>query len=265
MIESGSARRYLLYAIGEIGLVVIGILIALQINNWNEDQNKKAQIKTYLNNLISALNEDIVYLNYTISGNSFRASCIKEILLWSTGKTPKDFPKLVYKIDDNWDPGELRVGWSNMWMDSMPKEYDRSFVDECFLRTEYGNIIVVNQSAFEEFKNTGLFSHIENEELKNQINDYYSSMNWNFSNWRETSFRQDIDEWVIFLRKDYQTNLTDLTHIENPIDFIRNHRDIQLELEALGRAAGGRVKQAGRVRESAKDLVNSIEQYIQQL
>jgi hypothetical protein len=28
--------RYILYAIGEIALVVIGILIALQINNWNE-------------------------------------------------------------------------------------------------------------------------------------------------------------------------------------------------------------------------------------
>jgi hypothetical protein len=36
LIDSGSARRYFLYAIGEILLVVIGILIALQINNWNE-------------------------------------------------------------------------------------------------------------------------------------------------------------------------------------------------------------------------------------
>tara|TARA_Y100000385_G_scaffold291468_1_gene369658 strand:+ start:2899 stop:3690 length:792 start_codon:yes stop_codon:yes gene_type:complete len=36
LIESGSSRKYLLYGIGEITLVVIGILIALQINNWNE-------------------------------------------------------------------------------------------------------------------------------------------------------------------------------------------------------------------------------------
>ena len=35
-IESASTRKYLLYAIGEIALVVVGILIALQINNWNE-------------------------------------------------------------------------------------------------------------------------------------------------------------------------------------------------------------------------------------
>lgn len=35
-IESGAARKYLLYAIGEILLVMIGILLALQVNNWNE-------------------------------------------------------------------------------------------------------------------------------------------------------------------------------------------------------------------------------------
>ena len=36
LLESGHFRRYVLYAVGEIALVVIGILIALQINNWNE-------------------------------------------------------------------------------------------------------------------------------------------------------------------------------------------------------------------------------------
>lgn len=36
--SSGKANRYFKYAIGEILLVVIGILIALQINNWNQDR-----------------------------------------------------------------------------------------------------------------------------------------------------------------------------------------------------------------------------------
>ena len=36
LLGSGQANKYLLYAIGEIALVVIGILIAQQINNWNE-------------------------------------------------------------------------------------------------------------------------------------------------------------------------------------------------------------------------------------
>ena len=38
LIEKNKTRKYLKYAIGEIVLVVIGILISLQINNWNENQ-----------------------------------------------------------------------------------------------------------------------------------------------------------------------------------------------------------------------------------
>ncbi|MFC3881537.1 DUF6090 family protein [Algoriphagus namhaensis] len=38
MISKGNTSKYLKYAFGEIVLVVIGILIALSINNWNEDR-----------------------------------------------------------------------------------------------------------------------------------------------------------------------------------------------------------------------------------
>ncbi|MBT8323911.1 MAG: hypothetical protein KJO96_01335, partial [Winogradskyella sp.] len=36
LMEQNKTGRYFKYAIGEIILVVIGILIALQINNWNQ-------------------------------------------------------------------------------------------------------------------------------------------------------------------------------------------------------------------------------------
>jgi hypothetical protein len=36
LINTGATRKYLLYAVGEIALVMIGILLALQVNNWNE-------------------------------------------------------------------------------------------------------------------------------------------------------------------------------------------------------------------------------------
>lgn len=38
-ISGGKTKKYVLFVIGEIVLVVIGILIALQINNWNEDKS----------------------------------------------------------------------------------------------------------------------------------------------------------------------------------------------------------------------------------
>jgi hypothetical protein len=40
-MEQNKTSRYFKYAIGEIILVVIGILIALQINNWNESRKSK--------------------------------------------------------------------------------------------------------------------------------------------------------------------------------------------------------------------------------
>lgn len=50
LLNMGKTGKYLQYAIGEIVLVVIGILIALSINNWNEQQSKrKAELKFYRN------------------------------------------------------------------------------------------------------------------------------------------------------------------------------------------------------------------------
>jgi uncharacterized membrane-anchored protein YhcB (DUF1043 family) len=51
LIKENKFSKYLLYAIGEIILVVIGILIALQINNWNTRQNDKKEEQLILKNL----------------------------------------------------------------------------------------------------------------------------------------------------------------------------------------------------------------------
>ena len=55
LIESGSTQKYILYAIGEIALVVIGILIALQINNWNEWKKDRILEGEILNDLAENL------------------------------------------------------------------------------------------------------------------------------------------------------------------------------------------------------------------
>jgi hypothetical protein len=54
-MEQNKVRTYLLYAVGEILLVVIGILIALQVNNWNEE--KKLNQKEL--EVIGALSEEM--------------------------------------------------------------------------------------------------------------------------------------------------------------------------------------------------------------
>lgn len=55
--------QYMRYAIGEIVLVVVGILIALQINNWNENQKNKSELIQVLTTITSNLNSDIKNIN----------------------------------------------------------------------------------------------------------------------------------------------------------------------------------------------------------
>lgn len=59
LINENRISKYLLYAIGEIILVVIGILIALQINNWNENRKSAKQENLYLKRLLSENKEEI--------------------------------------------------------------------------------------------------------------------------------------------------------------------------------------------------------------
>ncbi|MCL6257709.1 hypothetical protein M3O96_01325 [Aquiflexum sp. TKW24L] len=51
LLAEGNLKRYLLYAIGEILLVVIGILIALQINTWNEWRKDRIKEENILHDL----------------------------------------------------------------------------------------------------------------------------------------------------------------------------------------------------------------------
>ena len=59
LMEKNKTGKYLKYAIGEIVLVVLGILIALQINNWNELNKERANEKIILNEIRDNLKFDL--------------------------------------------------------------------------------------------------------------------------------------------------------------------------------------------------------------
>ena len=67
--RAGKFSKYLLYALGEIILVVIGILIALQINNWNENRKKLRLKASYERSLIDDLALDTLMLGKLIDEN----------------------------------------------------------------------------------------------------------------------------------------------------------------------------------------------------
>lgn len=70
--------KYLLYAVGEIFLVVIGILIAVQINNWNESKKNRSLLQAYKTNLIENLAEDSLSINESVQGITTDLEAIEE-------------------------------------------------------------------------------------------------------------------------------------------------------------------------------------------
>lgn len=60
LLREGKTWHYIKYAIGEIFLVVIGILIAFQVNTWNENRKLSHQEKLYLNRLLQDNKKDII-------------------------------------------------------------------------------------------------------------------------------------------------------------------------------------------------------------
>ncbi|MEM5566163.1 DUF6090 family protein [Psychroserpens sp. AS72] len=66
MLNENKFSRYLIYAIGEIVLVIIGILIALQINNWNINKSNLKESSEFVNRLKSEIQSNIGFTNEQI-------------------------------------------------------------------------------------------------------------------------------------------------------------------------------------------------------
>jgi hypothetical protein len=85
-----NSTKYFKYAIGEIVLVVIGILIALQINNWNEARKTKITEHTYLENIKTDLNLNLASLNTFISDRKKSIMASDSILEFFNSTKPLD-------------------------------------------------------------------------------------------------------------------------------------------------------------------------------
>lgn len=138
LLTENKLSKYLLYAIGEIILVVIGILIALQFNNWNTDmQTKEVQIK-YLHEIANNLKADLEDVRFNIDFNETRLNACRVVL---------------NSLDHN-------VTYS----DSLDVYYGSLL---------YTTRSVVNYSAYETLKSKGL-EIVTNDNLRKAITKLYS-------------------------------------------------------------------------------------------
>jgi len=94
--STARTANYLKYAIGEIVLVVIGILIALQVNTWNENKKQKAKEIHYLQNIKIDLNLNILELDKYIAIRNSRIESANIILDYFERKLPLDLEDFNY-------------------------------------------------------------------------------------------------------------------------------------------------------------------------
>ncbi len=147
LLNEGKTTNYFKYAIGEIVLVVIGILIALNINNWNEDRKDKIKERAYLVNLNKDIKADISYNNRNI----FERFDKKVEAL----KNGKAYYQNLYIITDT-----------------------LAFLNDLGYGAVFGNVNwSFKKTTYNQLVNTGDFKIIENDSLRESILSYYNLLN----------------------------------------------------------------------------------------
>ena len=138
LLTENKSSKYLIYAIGEIILVVIGILIALSINNWNESRKKK----------------ETLYNIYTIIKQDLETDLLNIDKIF-TSMNPNE--KMLMKV----------INQTMTFEDYKSCEPCRSVLDGFpdYTFQERGIKLLENQSQF------------TNNDLKATITDFYSELN----------------------------------------------------------------------------------------
>ena len=213
-MKKNRTRKYMKYAIGEIVLVVLGILIALQINNWNEYRKTQNQLTLNFYNLIENINDDLYYLNTEVELHEFRANCFQYILEQSDNN---HFESSL--------PKRNNVYWEGVYPDTINLE----FAKKCFIASVWDNNFNIQTGAIDEMKNLGMFANIQNDTLKKAINKYYGFLQARI---REDWNRDLITDWRKFLRDNYHIILTEeILSLENPIEFVKHDKSVSTRIK----------------------------------
>jgi len=90
LFEGGRLRSYLAYAAGELLLIVAGILIAMQIGNWNNNRQDRARELTYLTNIRADLVANVALMDRFLVERKERIAGAQRILKHFAGQPIED-------------------------------------------------------------------------------------------------------------------------------------------------------------------------------
>lgn len=169
--RAGRFKRYFMYAIGEILLVVIGILIALQINNWNQSKKDNRALNEYLVKIKTHTEEDLHKLDLITMGRTQIAEQCK---------------KARARILDKTEDEDLFLFMT----------CGAAFADFYFKP---------NTGGYESLKNSDYFGKINNTPLDSLLNRYHSLIEEIAQN--ERSYNEYIVEQEAYLSNQFDLSL----------------------------------------------------------
>ena len=220
LLSENKTGKYLKYAIGEILLVMIGILLALQVNNWNESEKQKNFANKILNAITISIKNNIVYYEFVIDYNE-DGNQSAEIILNHLDKNLSyhdsldvHFSKAIQystPIIRNAGYESLKsYGLSIIENDSILdalEVYNDGFIETLVLRQEYyfsNTVLPILTELFETVAIRSDMKPFDYDELKNS-RKYQSILNTSIAN------RNDQNKW-------YKLWLQDIKDIEKMID-----------------------------------------------
>lgn len=134
--------KYLIYGVTEIILLVVGVVIALQVNSWGQQRNDRELEVFYLTGIQNQVETDIVGISTFIENKNHQLNGINFLL--STINKDHNYPDSV--IMDYWS--------------------------EVILLSSF----TVNTSLFDDLKSSGRLNVISSDELRINIQSYYAEL-----------------------------------------------------------------------------------------
>lgn len=230
LIRQNKVSSYLLYAIGEIILVMIGILLALQVTNWNEEIKVKNELNSILRTVSLDLKRD------TLSASSI-------IQFYDTIKKKSDY--IIHKKLNR-------------------KNYKKC--PECRSLVTIYQPFVTQKKGYELLKKFSNNNQIKNDTLVTRITQFYTSLNLLIDDSNQFIKEEVFKNIEIFKSKDWFVNWTLGKYSEEMIIFFTESEEYRKMVAANDILAGRNHKLfVSMYKDGAKVLLDKLEERLKEV